>query len=312
MTSSPLRARRVVITGATGFLGSHLLRRLHGGGVEVHAVSRSDQTHQAPQAARWWRADMADPLDVHRVLDSTRPDVVYHLSGLSTGVPDRAFVLPTLHSLLVSTVNVLAAARELGGCRVVLAASLTEPEAGRTEPVPGSPYAAAKWAAGGYARMFHGLYGLPVVMVRPFMTYGPGQDPRKIVPYIIRSLLDGQAPQLSSGTQRFDWIYVDDVVEGLIAAGHAADVEGSTIDLGSGTTVAVHDVAERIVRVIGTTVRPLFGARPDRPLEWVRTADVGGARDKLGWTPSVSLDSGLQRTVEWFREVRARDVVETR
>ena len=298
---SVLAGRKVLITGATGFLGSHLCGRLSESGAEVHAASRSQRSAEVESSVRWWQVDMTDVSAVRHLLTTVEPSIIYHLSGLSVAAPDCELVLPIFHSLLGSTVNVLTAATEIGKPRVVLAASLTEPEGGRKEPTPGSPYAAAKWAAGGYARMFHRLYQLPVVLVRPFQTYGPGQDERKLIPYMILSLLRGEAPKLSSGNQQFDWIYIDDVVDGLIAGGETANVEGSTIDLGSGIPVSVHDIADRLLRLVGAQATPVFGARADRPVEWARVADVQDAHAKLGWRPTVPLEAGLKKTVEWYR-----------
>jgi UDP-glucose 4-epimerase len=293
--------RKVLVTGASGFLGSHLTRRLLEQRVEVHAVSRRQRTTDST-SPRWWQADTADVAVARDLIGTVRPDLIYHFAGLSTAVPDLELVLPTLNSLLVSTVNILTAATETSRCRVVLAASLTEPQAGDAHPMPGSPYAAAKWASGGYARMFHQLYQLPVVMVRPFMTYGPGQDHRKIIPYLVLSLLRGEAPKLSSGYQQFDWIYIDDVVRGLLAAGDAPSVEGCTIDLGSGTLASVRTVAQKLTELMQPRSKPIFGALPDRPLERTRVADIAYAYAKLDWQPEISLDTGLTRTVAWYRE----------
>jgi len=114
----------------------------------------------------------------------------------------------------VSTVNLLTVAANIGCRRIVLLASLEEPEPGHTDAAPASPYAAAKWTSGTYGRMFHKLYQTPVVLVRPFMTHGPRQDVRKIIP-LLPSPLQDQAPKLASGQRQVDWIYVDDVIEGL-------------------------------------------------------------------------------------------------
>ena len=300
MFASSLVGRKVLVTGATGFLGSHLTRRLLENGSEVHAVSRIQRSTETT-GLRWWQADVADIGAARNLLRTIRPDLVYHFAGLSTAAPDFELVLPTLQSLLVSTVNILTAARETGRCRVVLAASLTEPEPSAAYPTPGSPYAAAKWASGAYARMFHRLYQLPVVMVRPFMTYGPAQDKRKVIPYVIFSFLRGEAPKLSSGNQQFDWIYIDDVVDGLLATGEVTNVEGCTIDLGSGVSVSVSKVVEHLNNFTAARVKPMFGALPDRPLEWVRVANTKEAYTRLRWRPRTPLEKGLERTVEWYR-----------
>jgi UDP-glucose 4-epimerase len=210
--------------------------------------------------------------------------------------------LPTMHSLLVSTVNVLTAAADAGNCRLVLAASLTEPEAGDSNATPASPYAAAKWASAGYARMFHRLYDLPVVMVRPFITKGPAQDSRKIITHNVLSLLRDEVPKLSSGNQEFDWIYIDDVIDGFVAAADAPHLDGYSVDLGSGVSVRVREVVNQLTAMLNTRTKPLFGALPDRPLERVRVADTADAFARLGWRPKTSLETGLARTIEWCRE----------
>ena len=162
------------------------------------------------------------------------PEVIYHLAGSVGASPDRQLVLPTFHSLLLSTINLLSVATELGCRRIILAGSLTEPRPQDAVPVPSSPYAAAKWAAGGYGQMFHALYETPIVVLIPFMTFGPGQDQTKLIPSVILSALRGESPQLASGRWEADWVYVDDVIEGFLTAAHAPDIDGRTIDLGSG------------------------------------------------------------------------------
>ena len=170
------------------------------------------------------------------------------------------------------------------------------------EPVPSSPYAAAKTAVSAYARLFDRVYGLPVVHLRVFMVYGPGQrDGTKLVPYVIRSLLEGEPPRLSSGRREVDWVYVDDVVAAFVAAAEAEKAPGTTLDVGSGEVVTIRSLVERIVGVVGGDVLPVFGALPDRPGERRRIADVVPTRETIGWAPSTPLDVGLARTVEWFR-----------
>ncbi len=236
------------------------------------------------------------------MLGSVQPDLIFHLSGLVTAEPDRDLVLPTMTSLLVSTVNTLVAADDAGCPRVVLAGSLNEPRSDAEAPAPSSPYAAAKWAAGAYARMFHRLYGTPIVIARTFMTYGPKQDARKLVPHVILSLLRGEAPELSSGEWEADWIFVDDVVDGLIAAAQAHGVEGGSFDLGTGSTISNRSLVETIVNLIDAEIEPSFGAIRDRPPAPVRVANTEPARSALGWQARTALDEGLRRTISWYEE----------
>lgn len=300
-------AATVLVTGASGFIGSHLCRHLRGLGSVVHATSRTGRVSE-PGGLRWWQADLGDVATARDLIATVKPDIIFHLSGMVGASPNLELVLPTFHSLLTSTVNLLTVAAEGGRHRIVLVASLTEPQPGHGEQMPGSPYAAAKWASSTYGRMFHRLYGTPCVMVRPFMAYGPAQDHNKLIPAVILSLLKGEAPKLSSGQWQADWIYIDDVIEGFLKAALAPKIDGLTIDLGSGTLVSVRDVVHQLVGVIDSKTKPLFGALPDRPFEPMRMADTADTYERIGWKPSTSLISGLRQTVDWYRGQSAASV----
>ena len=189
---------RVLVTGASGFIGRHLVHRLLESGADVHAVSQKIRC-DGLNVVRWRQADLADASTVHDLIASIRPDFIYHLASHVAGGRDTALVYPTFRSNLMGTVNLLTAAAEVGCWRMIITGSLEEPDIG-SGAVPCSPYAAAKSAGSAYARMLHALYGLPVVILRLFMVYGPGQrDVRKLVPYVSHSLLDGEPPLLSNG-----------------------------------------------------------------------------------------------------------------
>jgi nucleoside-diphosphate-sugar epimerase len=297
----PFTGRQVLISGASGFLGSALSRRLTQVGAHVHGLSRAMRPPQGTGVV-WWQVDPTDLEALRAVFKTIKPDVLFHLSGLVTASPELRHVLPTFQTLLASTVNLLSVATEVGGCcRIVLASSLTEPDSRSDEPCPGSPYAAAKWASSAYGRMFHQLYGAPVVMARPFMTYGPGQDPRKLIPHVTLSLLRQESPQLSAGRFEADWIYIDDVIDGLVASALRPGVEGKTFDLGTGRLTSVRDVVERLRDLTDPDVVPGFGELSDRPREQVRRADVDLSESVLGWRATTSLDDGLAQTVAWYR-----------
>jgi nucleoside-diphosphate-sugar epimerase len=303
----------ILVTGGSGFLGQHLCARLQTSGADVHAVVRQPPLDRR-SGTQWWQGDMGDIETVRQLYATVKPSIIFHLTTYGTGAPDLKFVYPTLHSDFLATVNVLTMATERGCSRVVIAASLEEPQPESDDLIPSSPYAAAKWASSTYARMFYRLYGTPVIMVRPFMTYGPGQRTHKLIPYVILELLQGRVPKLSSGCRPIDWIYVDDVIEGMLAAAYKEDIVGCTIDLGSGTLISINDMVNQLVRVVGTTITPCFGALPDRPFEKVRVADIEDAYKKLGWKPETPLQRGLAQTVQWYREqlqyVSSHDVLE--
>jgi nucleoside-diphosphate-sugar epimerase len=291
---------RVLVTGGSGFLGAPLCRRLAAAGAEVHATSRSPRTGGG--ALRWWRVDLEDGAELGELCAEVRPDIVYHLAGVINGAPDPRLLLPTFKSLLVSTVNLLMLATEQRWRRLVLVGSLEEPVGDQIELGPTSPYGAAKFAATAYARMCHRVFGTPVVVARTFMTYGPGQPEWKVMPYTILELLAGRAPELSSGRRRLDWVYVDDVVDGLLRAGCTAGIDGLTVDLGSGVAVSLREIVERVTKLLGSPVRPKFGTKPDRPLDGeIKVADTEHTHSVLGWQPTTSLDEGLASAVRWYR-----------
>jgi len=298
--AAPYRNRKVLITGATGFIGAPLCRGLIENGAEVYAVSRSAQPVVGDM--RWFEADPADMCKLRQILSATKPDIIFHLAGLSTAATDLKLVIPTFRSLLASTIYLLTAAADLGCSRIVIPGSLTEPRPSDKNNIPGSPYAAAKWAGSVYGQMFFKLYKTPVLIVRPYMTYGPGQHSSKLVPYVIHTALCGEAPKISSGQWEADWIYIDDVVDGFLAAGCTAGIDGWMIDLGTGGLTSVRTVVQKIIELTGKKVQPIFGANHDRPFEQVRVADTELAYATLHWRATTSLTEGLARTVGWVRQ----------
>jgi nucleoside-diphosphate-sugar epimerase len=295
---SGLQAKRVLVIGAHGFIGKPLVEALHGRGAEVHAVSRGDLA-TTPSGATWWKADVASPGAVERVVDETQPHVVYHLATAGGGSRELDRVRPTFRDDVTTTVALLLALAERGVERLVLTGSMEEPS--EPDAVPSSPYAAAKWAACGYARMFHALYDLPVVILRPFMTYGPGQKPFKLIPYVISSLQRGEVPRVGTGSRPVDWVYLDDMVDAFVRAGHVSGVVGETLELGSGQLTTVREVVELLYSIMAADGEPAFGSAPDRSLEVVRAAATIEAARILGWRATTPLQDGLRKTVEWYR-----------
>jgi len=294
-----MTASRALVTGASGFIGRHLCSGLVEKDFEVHAVSRHEQKDKT-NGISWRKADISVFSEVEEVVNSVRPDLIFHLAGEVTGTRKLEYIVPTFQANLASTVYLMTKAAGLGCERFILTGSLEEPDPG-APAVPSSPYAAAKWSASGYARMFWELYRLPVSIARLFMVYGPAQrDISKLVPFVILSLLKGEAPKLSSGQRAVDWIYVEDVVDGLVMMADAPGIEGRTVELGSGHLVTIRQVVEEITRLIGSQARPLFGALPERPMEQVRVADVEDSYRKIAWKPKTSLTSGLRQTIDWY------------
>ena len=293
--------RKVLVTGATGFIGWHLCEALVTLGAEVHGLSRAACAQNLPSGCQAWAVDLTNIEAVRAAVLKIQPQFIYHLAGMVTARQDLNLVLPMLQNNLVGTVHLLLAVAEIGCEHIVVVGSSEEPTTSTTDDAPTSPYAAAKAAASMYARMFQRVYGLPVVVVRPFMTYGPRQEPMKLIPYAILALLHGESPHLSNGERVCDFVYVLDVVRGLLKAGVQPDLEGETVDLGTGEGTRVRDVVEFLVELIGSTVQPVFGALPDRIGERPHTAGRDATQRRLDWEPLWSLRDGLMETIEWYR-----------
>ncbi len=299
--TSDLSQLKILVTGASGFIGTHLCKALNSTGCEVHGISRSIRTDDN-NGVKWWQADIINMHEVKNIFATIKPDVIYHLASLVTGSRDLDFVIPIFNSNLKSTLNLLNMSAEIGCKRFIMVGSMEEPVSSQPEAVPCSPYAAAKWACNAYGRMFHALYQLPVVMLRIFMVYGEGQhDLNKLIPYVILCFLRGEVPQLSSGTRQIDCIHIDDVVNALVSAACADNVEGKTVDIGSGKLLSIKSIVERLIDMINPKITPHYGAVPDRQLEQSRVADIAYSYEVLGWKPSISMQEGLMRTLRWYK-----------
>jgi nucleoside-diphosphate-sugar epimerase len=149
--------------------------------------------------------------------------------------------------------------------------------------------------------MFHALFDAPVVILRPSFAYGPGQELTKLIPYVTTELLESRSPELASGERLLDCVYAEDVAGAYVDAASVAGIEGRTIDIGLGTLTSVRQVVDLIVEAVGPTAgRPVFGARPQRPLEQEVPVDVDETARVLGWRARTTVEEGVRATVAWY------------
>jgi len=299
--SRSYRQMRVLITGASGFLGGHLAERLASVGARLHLVSRSTPPSGLPGC--WHRQDLSDARETERLLRRIEPELIFHLTSESRGGTELDNVLPTFRNDLACAVNCMVAATIVRCRRTIIIGSLEEPDGqsgiASVAPAALTPYAVAKYAGHMYADFFRIAYGLPLVMVILFMTYGPRQKPFKVIPYTILTLLAGGQPRLSSGKRLVDWIYVNDAIDCLVAAGTASDVDGKTFEVGSSELVSIASMTNLIASLIPGNRGILFGAEPDRGHN--RVANIEPAAQYLGWRPRTPLRQGLEATIDWYR-----------
>ena len=312
--------RTVLVTGADGFIGSHLTERLVAEGARVRAfclynsqASRGWLDQSAPNVLERLDVRLGDIRDARFVEDACRDvEVVFHLAAL-IAIP-YSYTAPEsfVETNVRGTLNVLEAARRQKVARVVQTstsevygtpASLPIRE---THPLSAqSPYAATKVAADQLCLAYHRSFGTPVTILRPFNTYGPRQSTRAVLPTILAQLLAGRREvQLGRLDTRRDLTFVGDTVAGFLAAGDARGIDGETIQLGTGRAVSIAELFAAACRALGveaSAVEDPARLRPDASEVLVLQSDPALAKARLGWTPAVTLEQGLKATADWLR-----------
>ena len=309
----------VLVTGATGFIGSHVVEELLALGADVHALT-STVSSVYPQRLLGVRdrvtlheGSLSDRSAMDAVADAARPRVVLHLGAYTHVGKSWQRVDECVQVNVQGTVNLLQALAPHGYDTFVytgtseiygdVAVPFTED--GPVNPI--SPYSVSKYAGERYCRMFHQGKGWPIVMVRPFNAYGPGQSPDRVIPEIIVRGLRRQPLLMTQGRQTREFNYVKDLARGFVAAA-LRGTPGRLYNLGCGQEVSMADLAGTVLRLMGDPIEAQLGALPDRPTEiWRMHADATRAREELGWVPEVDLEEGLRRTIDWYTGELARD-----
>lgn len=314
------QGRRVLVTGAAGFIGSHLVERLLAEGAKVRAFvhynSRNHWGHleellpHQRQDIEVISGDLRDPGRVDTAVAGV--EVVFHLGAL-IAIP-YSYVAPqdVVMTNVVGTLNVLESARRHGTARVVQTS--TSEVYGTAQYVPiderhplvgQSPYSASKIAADQVALSYHLSFDLPVAIARPFNTYGPRQSARAVIPAIIVQALTQPQVMLGATFPTRDLNFVSDTVDGFLKVAENDKALGEVINLGTGREVSVGDVAATIIRLVGRDIPVLFDAnrvRPDASEVDRLLADATKAKQLVGWEPRHSLDEGLRMTIDWIRQ----------
>ncbi len=312
-----LRGKRVLVTGAGGFIGSHLAERLVREGAEVHAMvhynalsSWANLDLVAPDVKPELRVTLGNIEDSDYVARSCKGmDVVFHLAAL-IAIP-YSYVAPRsyVRANVEGTLNVLEAARQLGVGRVihtstseVYGTALREP-IDEEHPLQGqSPYSASKIGADKIAESYWRSFETEVVTLRPFNTYGPRQSARAFIPTIISQAFVRDEVRLGSLDPLRDMTFVSDTVAGYIAAATTPGISGETINLGTGSTYSIGDFATRILALMGMDkpiVQEAGRMRPAQSEVGKLVSDNSKAKRLMGWAPQVSLDEGLRQTIEF-------------
>ena len=315
-----LRGTKVLVTGADGFIGSHLAERLVSEGADVRAFciynSRGsagwlDEADPATRAALDIR--LGDIRDARFVAAATEGvEIVFHLAALIAIPYSYAAPQSFIDTNVSGTLQALEAARAAGVRRFIQTS--TSEVYGTPETLPiteshplaaQSPYAASKVAADQLALAFARSYQLPVVVLRPFNTYGPRQSDRAVLPTMLRQLLDGRTEiRLGRLDPRRDLTFVADTVDGFVRAATAPGIDGEVIQLGTGRSESIGELLALACRLLGVDAQAVEDqerVRPDASEVLVLQSDPSRARERLGWEARTSLEEGLRATIDWLR-----------
>lgn len=300
--------KRVLVTGASGFIGRHTLPALALRGFEVHAVSSQPRPSPAG-GARWHRSDLLRGADVRQLMDGVQPTHLLHLAWFA--VPGQFWTSPENLRWVQTSLELLSVFESVGGRRLVVAGSCAEYEWSDVDcdehdtPLrPATLYGTCKHALHLVMEKFADRR-LSTGWGRVFHLYGPHEHPDRLVPSVICSLLDGRPALCTPGTQVRDFLHVADVAGAFVAL--LDSPVGGAVNIASGTPVSIANLVSTIGRQMGAASLVRLGARPLPAHEQPRlTARVARLRDEVGWTPTISLESGLEQTTEWWRSGRSR------
>jgi UDP-N-acetylglucosamine/UDP-N-acetyl-alpha-D-glucosaminouronate 4-epimerase len=307
-----------VVTGGAGFIGSHLAQALVARGEMVRVadsfITGNRRNLEAIGGVELVEGDLADAAIAQRAVAGA--DYVLHQAAIPS-VPRSVDDPVTSHRANVdATLQILVAAREAGVKRVVYAASSSAygdtPEMPKREDMPTnplSPYALQKLIGEQYMQMFTALYGLETVSIRYFNVFGPRQDPSSpysgVIALFVTALLSGKAPTIiGDGEQTRDFTYVTNIVDGVLLAAKAPKASGEVINVATGRQISINELAQTLGKVIGNT-KPAVHTESRAGDVRHSLADITKARALLGYEPTVDLEEGLRKTVEWYRAGQA-------
>ena len=313
--------KSVLVTGADGFIGSHLTELLLEKGFQVRALAYYNSFNNwgwleeiAPHPAlEVVTGDIRDPHFVRSIMTGT--EIVYHLAAL-IAIP-YSYIAPDSYvdTNIRGTLNVCQAARELGGIRVLSTSTSEVYGTAQYVPIdekhprqPQSPYSATKIAADAIAMSFYNAFGLPVTIVRPFNTYGPRQSARAVIPTMITQLSQGSGQvKLGDLTPTRDFNYVRDTCRGFLAIAHCDQTIGREINIASSSEISMAEVFGILKKIMGRdaeTVSDQQRKRPDKSEVFRLYGDNSLITSLTEWRPEYSIEDGLRETVSWFMESR--------
>lgn len=309
-TAGALSGKRILVTGASGMIGAHLVRRLVKLGNKPFVLLRGSneiRLHEVMSQITRISGDLSDPESIGQAIHTVSPEIVYHLASTYFNPP----TLPARSHVqvnLVGTQVIFESLKDKPEVKIIYSGSAAVYRQGsglrETDLLhPTSLYGASKAACSAFAQAYAHCYGMSICELRFFTPFGPWERPGRLIPYIILKILSGEEIEIGEGSQQRDFLYIDDAIDALVLAGTKSLAPGVVLNVSSGVGRSIRSVAEAIINIMEQPARLKIGARPTRPDEiWEISGDYTLAQNTLGWSPRIDFQEGLRRTITWWAD----------
>ena len=312
---SQLKGKKILITGGSGFIASHLTRRLVSLGADVTITTRYNSIIDNVRVVDLWdkinviEADLRN-LDSLAQIKDLKPDIVYHFAAYNHVGDSFIHVNEVMDSNNKGTANLMETYTDYERFIYISTSEVygyqeSVPFTETMNPLPISPYSIGKYGGELYARMHMEQLKRPIVVLRPFNAFGPYQSPRAVISEMIETCIRGLPVRSTEGKQTRDFNFVANLVDGFILAAEKDEAIGHVINVGSGEEISIRDLITTIHEMTESTSELQLGVLPNRPTEiWRMFADNDRASQLLGWSPKLTFREGISQTIAWYRDFR--------
>lgn len=316
MERNILKNRRVLVTGGYGFIGSHLIKRLILEDCKIFILERKNSNpwriENILNNVKVLEADISSYEEVNKCIENTKPEFVFHLAAYGVDSSKKEYV-KAVNTNILGIVNLLSALKKIE-CKKVVTLGTCAEYGHRTEVMkedmrlmPVSVYGSTKACSTILAHQIASENNISIVTLRPFGIFGEGEATHKIFTHIILSILKNEDVKLTKCEQYRDYCYVENIVDGILLAAKNNNVKNDIFNIATGEAHKLKFYVELILKHINTSKRPLYGAVPYRKNEmWAPRADVRKIKEVLNWEPKVSLEDGIIRTINWYKNNKYR------
>lgn len=306
-----IKRKKVLITGGSGFLGSHLINKLIGMDAEIYSIDIFEPFNPILQdnlhKFLFFKIDLSENIKLIDLVNKINPDYIYHIAGDINRERINIDLVRLINNNITSTVNLLSAMRNIDYKKFIFISTGEVYDYNKNHFVnenstlnPVSPYSASKLASEIFCRTLSEIYKKDYLILRLFNFYGEGQSPKMFIPQIINAAIDGKDFEMTFGEQTRDFTYIGDIVEAIIHSSFSENVKNDILNVGSGREIKIKELAEKINKLMKNTIKIKYGALQYNHNEiWRMCCDNSKIRELIGWYPKISLDEGLKKIIRF-------------